>query len=108
MLERIESHKRELECTRTGMKVAAVSYVGWGYTVAGIEAYPTSHPSVKSFLEGAKSKLARPVRPGSHCPLKRRMQAIADHVSSNSLCDLCFFCCCCVLLVGFAEFFRRW
>ena len=62
--------------------------------MAGIEAYPTSHPSVKCFLEGAKRKLARPVRPKSHCPLVRCRLAIADHfASSNSLSDLCFLLC---------------
>ena len=61
--------------------------------MAGIEAYPTSLPSVKSFLEGAKRKLARPVRPKNHCPLKRCRPAIADHVSNNSLSDLSFLLC---------------
>ena len=62
--------------------------------MVGIEAYPTSHPSVKSFLEGAKRKLARPVRPKNHCPLERCRPAIADHVSNNSLSDLRFLLCC--------------
>ena len=34
-----------------------------GVSLAGIVECPTGHPLVKSFLEGARRKLARPVQP---------------------------------------------
>lgn len=35
--------------------------IKWGHSLAGIVDCPTSHPLVKSSLEGARRKLARPV-----------------------------------------------
>ena len=44
--------------------VEAVVYgIKWAHSMAGLVSYPASHPLVKSALEGAKRKLARPVRP---------------------------------------------
>ena len=37
--------------------------IKWGHSLAGIVDCPTSHPLVKSSLEGARRKLARPVQP---------------------------------------------
>ena len=58
---------------------------------------------MKSSLEGAKRKLARPVRPKEPLSVDT-MQVIAEfYVSSNSLATLHFLF---VLFVGFYGFFR--
>ena len=70
--------------------------------MAGLEECPVNHPLVKSSLEGAKRKLARPVRPKEPFSVDT-VQAIADfYVSSNSLATLRFLF---VLSVGFYGFF---
>lgn len=62
--------------------------IKWGHTMAGIEAYPTRHPLVKSALEGAKRKLACPVQLKEPMSV-RSARVIADHyASSNSLYSL--------------------
>lgn len=63
----------------------------------------TGHPLVKSSVEGAKRKLARPAQPKE--PLSTdTVQAIVDaYVASNSLSDVRFLF---ILLVGFYEFSR--
>lgn len=78
--------------------VKSVLYgIKWGHTIAGIEACPISHPLVKSALEGAKRKLARPVQPKERLSV-RTVRAIADHyASSNSFSDVRFLF---ILLVG--------
>ena len=47
----------------TGISVleAAVYLIGWAHQIAGLIP-PSGHPLVKSCLEGARSKLARPVQ----------------------------------------------
>ena len=77
--------------------------IQWAHSMAGLEVCPVNHPLVKSSLEGAKRKLARPVRPKEPLSVDT-VQAIADfYVSSNSLATLRFLF---VLLVGFYGFFR--
>ena len=72
------------------------------HSMAGLEVCPVNHPFVKSSLEGAKRKLARPVRPKEPLSVDT-VQAIAEfYVSSNSLATLRFLF---VLLVGFYVFF---
>ena len=77
--------------------------IKWGYSLAGIVDCPTSHPLVKSSLEGARRKIARPVQPKE--PLfVDTVCGIADHyISSSSLAVIRFLF---ILLVGFAGFFR--
>ena len=49
------------------MGVSSVEAVVYGiksvHSMAGLVSFPVSHPLVKSALEGAQRKLARPVRP---------------------------------------------
>ncbi|XP_015749795.1 PREDICTED: uncharacterized protein LOC107329637 [Acropora digitifera] len=64
---------------------------------------PTSHPLVKSSLEGARRKLARPVQPKEPLSVDT-VCGIADHyISSSSLAVIRFLF---ILLVGFVGFFR--
>ena len=66
--------------------------------MAGLEMCLVNHSLVKSSLEGAKRKLARPVRPKEPLSVDT-VQAIAEfYVSSNSLATLRFLF---ILLVGF-------
>ena len=77
--------------------------IKWAHSMTGLEECPVNHPLVKSSLEGAKRKLARPVRPKEPLSVDT-VQAIADfYVSSNSLATLRFLF---ILLVGFYGFFR--
>ena len=77
--------------------------IKWGHSLAGIVDCPTSHPLVKSSLEGARRKLARPVQPKEPLPVDTVCR-IADHyISSSSLAVIRFLF---ILLVGFAGFFR--
>ena len=58
--------------------------------MAGLEICPANHPLVKSSLEGAKRKLARPVRPKEPLSVDT-VQAIAEfYATSNSLATLRF------------------
>ena len=84
--------------------VEAVVYgIKWAHSMAGLDICPVSHPLVKSSLEGAKRKLARPVQPKEPLSVDT-VQAIADfYVSNNSLATLRFLF---ILLVGFSGFFR--
>ena len=57
--------------------IEAVVYgITWAHSMAGLEICPTNHPLVTSSLEGAKRKLARPVRPKEPLSLDT-VQAIA-------------------------------
>ena len=77
--------------------------IKWGHSLAGIVDCPTSHPLVKSSLEGARRKLARPVQPKEPLSVDTVCR-IADHyISSSSLAVIRFLF---ILLVGFAGFFR--
>ena len=84
--------------------VEAVVYgIKWAHSMTGLDICPVSHPLVKSSLEGAKRKLARPVQPKEPLSVDTD-QAIADfYVSNNSLATLRFLF---ILLVGFSGFFR--
>ena len=76
--------------------------IKWAHSMAGLEICPVNNPLVKSSLEGAKRKLARPVRPKEPLSVDT-VQAIAEfYVSSNSLATLRFLF---ILLVGFYGFF---
>ena len=75
----------------------------WGHSLAGIVDCPTSHPLVKSSLEGARRTLARPVQPKEPLSVDTVCK-IADHyISSSSLAVIRFRF---IPLVGFAGFFR--
>ena len=77
--------------------------IKWGHSLAGIVDCPTSHPLVKSSLEGARRKLARPVQPKEPLSVDPVCR-IADHyISSSSLAVIRFLF---ILLVGFAGFCR--
>ena len=68
--------------------------------MAGLDICPVN---VESALEGAKIKLARPVRPKEPLSVDT-VQAIANvYVSNNSLATLRFLL---ILLAGFYGFFR--
>ena len=76
--------------------------IKWGHSLAGIVECPTSHPLVKSSLEGAR-RLARPVQPKEPLSVDTVCR-IADHyISSSSLAVIRFLF---ILLVGFAGFYR--
>ena len=75
--------------------------IKWGHSLAGIVDCPTSHPLVKSSLEGARRKLARPVQPKE--PLSVETVCRIAYISSSSLAVIRFLF---ILLVGFAGFFR--
>ena len=79
--------------------------IEWGHSLAGIAECPTSHLLVKSSLEGARRKLARPFPPKCKEPLSvDTVCRIADHyISSSSLAVIRFLF---ILLVGFAAFYR--
>ena len=66
--ERVENNMgvSPIEPTLSGIK--------WGHTMAGMESCPTGRPLVRSSVEAAKRKLARPVQP----LFADRVQAIAD------------------------------
>jgi len=55
------------EAERKGTSVAvlesAMYSIRWTHQLAGLDACPTDHPFVKSTLEGARRRLARPVQP---------------------------------------------
>ena len=77
--------------------------IKWGHSLARIVDCPTSHPLVKSSLEGARRKLARPVQPKEPLSVDTVCR-IADHyISCSSLAVIHFLF---ILLVGFAGFFR--
>ena len=84
--------------------IGSVLYgIKWGHSLAGIADCPNSHPLVKSSLEGARRKFARPVQPKEPLSVVTVCR-IADHyTSSSSLAVIRFLF---ILLVGFAGFFR--
>jgi len=78
-------------------------HIKWGHSLAGKVECPTSHPLVKSSLEGARRKLAHPVQPKGPLSVDTVCR-IADHyISSSSLTVILFLS---ILLVGFAGFYR--
>ena len=89
--------------SNTGISpIESVVYsIQWGHNLAGIEECPTSHPLVKSSLEGARRHLARPIQPKEPLSVDTVLR-IADHYhSSSSLAVIRFLF---ILLVGFAFF----
>ena len=99
-----ELHKASVANNTGFSTIQSVIYsIKWAHNLAGIEDCPTSHPLVKSSLEGAKRILARPVQPQEPLQLDT-VEKIAEHyASSNSLAAIRFLF---ILLVGFAGFFR--
>ena len=94
-------------CLASNMGVSSVESVvygiKWAHAMAGLVSCPVSHPLVKSALEGAKRKLARPVRPKEPLSVDT-VKAITNFYSSDvSLAVLRFLF---ILLVGFYGFFR--
>jgi len=81
-----------LENNTSVSPIEAVVYgIKWAGSMAELEICPANHPLVKSSLEGAEIKLARPVRPKEPLSVET-VQAIAEfYVSSYSLATLCFF-----------------
>ena len=77
--------------------------IRWGHNLAGIEECPTSHPLVKSSLEGARRKLARPVQPKEPLSVDTVLRIAGHYTCSSSLAVIRFLF---ILLVGFAGFFR--
>ena len=70
---------------------SAVYAIKWDHAMAGIEACSVSHPLVKFALEGAKTRLSRPVQPQEPLSVST-VQAIAAHfASSASLSDLIIY-----------------
>ena len=84
--------------------VEAVVYgIRWAHSMAGLVSCPVSHPLVKSALEGAKRKLAPPVRPEE--PLSVGIaQAIVNFYNLDVSVAVPHFLF--ILLVGFYGFFR--
>ncbi|KAK2562488.1 hypothetical protein P5673_014153, partial [Acropora cervicornis] len=84
-------------CLASNMGVSSVEAVvygiKWAHSMAGLVSCPVSHPLVKSALEGAKRKLALPVRPKEPLSVDT-VKAIADFYSSD------------VPPLGFYGFFR--
>ena len=64
---------------------------------------PTSHPLVKSSLEGATRKLARPVQPKEPLSVNTVCRIADRYISSSSLAVIRFLF---IVLVGFAGFYR--
>ena len=82
---------------------SAAYSIQWGHRLAGLDS-PTVHPLVKGVVEGARRKLARPVRPKQ--PLAHDTIAsitLSLNSASASLADLRFLF---ILLVGYAGVFR--
>ena len=84
--------------------VEAVVYgIKWAHSMAGLVSCPVSHPLVKPVLEGAKRKLARPVRPEE--PLSVGIvQAIVNFYSLDVSLAVPHFLF--IFLIGFYGFFR--
>ena len=59
--------------------------IKWGHSLAGIVDCPTSHPLVKSSLEGARRKLARPVQPKEPLSVDTVCRITDHYISSSSL-----------------------
>ena len=82
--------------------VAVVYGIKWAHSMAGLDICQVNHPLVKSSLEGAQRKFARPFRLKEPLSVDS-VQAIANfYVSDNSLATLRFLF---ILLAGFYGFF---
>ena len=77
--------------------------IKWGHSLAGIVHCHTSDTLVKSSLEDARRKLARPVQPKEPLSVDTVCRIADRYISSISLAVIRFLF---VLLVGFAGFFR--
>ena len=81
--------------------ISVSNNTGISHSLAGIVECPTSHPLVKSSLEGARRKLACPVQPKEPLSVDTVCR-IADHYISSSSLDVIRFLF--ILLVGLAGF----
>ena len=82
---------------------AVVYGIEWAHSMAGLVSCPASHSLVKPALEGAKRKLARPVRPKEPLSVDTVMAIANFYTLDASLAVLRFLF---ILLVGFYGFFR--
>ena len=64
--------------------------IKWGENLAGIVESPTGHPLVKSSLEGARRKLARPVQPKEPLSIDTVARITGHYISSSSLAVIRF------------------
>ena len=96
--------ERALREGHSSSVIESASYsIRWGHRLAGMDS-PTDHPLVKSVVEGARRKLARPVQPKK--PLDHGVVtniALRLNSASASLSDARFLF---ILLVGYAGVFR--
>ena len=76
--------------------------IKWGHSLAGIVECPTGHPLVKSSLEGARRRLARPLQPKDPLSVDTVVRIAEYYISSISIAVILFLF---VLLVVFAGFF---
>ena len=82
--------------------VAVVYGIKWAQSMAGLDICQVNHPLVKSSLEGAQRKFARPFRLKEPLSVDS-VQAIANfYVSDNSLATFRFLF---ISLAGFYGFF---
>ena len=83
--------ERALREGHSSSVIESASYsIRWGHRLAGIDS-PTDHPLVKSVVEGARRKLARPVQPKK--PLDHEVVtniALRLKTASASLSDVRF------------------
>lgn len=82
---------------------AAAYSIRWGHRLAGMDS-PTDHSLVKSVIEGARRKLARPIKPKEPLCTDIVAEITKDLNTPNaSLADIRFLF---ILLVGYAGIFR--
>ena len=77
--------------------------IRWAHQLADLDAFLTDHPFVKSTLEGARRRLARPVQPKDPLRLETVREIAQGYSASNRLADIRFFA---ILLIGYAGCFR--
>ena len=77
--------------------------IRWAHQLAGLGACPTDHPFVKSILEGARHRLARPVQPKDPLRLETVREIAQRYSASNRLAAIRFLA---ILLIGYAGCFR--
>ena len=96
--------ERALREGHSSSVIESASYsIRWGHRLAGMDS-PTDHPLLKSVVEGARRKLARPVQPKK--PLDHGVVtniALRLNSASASLSDVRFLF---ILFVGYAGVFR--
>ena len=95
------------EAERKGTSVAvlesAMYSIRWAHQLAGLDGCPTDHPFVKSTLEGARRRLARPVQPKDPLRLETVREIAPRYSASDRLADIRFLA---IFLIGYAGCFR--